>query len=402
MFAVMKKEIARIFHDRKLFFAAVLLPGILIFVTMHLTGMMNEALVGSVDEAHIFEVHAVNMPDSIALLLSPDELRINIIPAMMADTDRIRQDLADQNTDLLIIFPPGFDATVATFDPQTAEPGILAPNVEIWSNGVRQESAEARAIVMAMVNAYHHSLTHRFSVNAPSASAPDGNFDLATADDIMAMVMGAMLPMMFLLFIFIGCQSLVPEAVAGQKERGTLGTLLVTPASRKQMALGKVLGISVFALLGAFGSFIGLAFSMNNMVPGIDDLVGGGGIMDIFSALDFVLLSLIAITLSLFFTALLTVISTYSKSVKEANAITTPLTIIILVGAMGGSLIGNVDSIFVHMIPILNSSLVLTAIINSDVSIVNALVAIGTNLVAAIALTGVVAAMFSSEKIVFD
>jgi len=396
--SVMKKEITRIFNDRKLLFAAVILPGVLLFVLFNLTGRMTNALTG-VDEGHVFEVHAVNMPDSIANILAHDELMINIIPATMADTERIKQEITDQNTDLLLVFPIGFDADVAVFDPITAT--ALAPNIEIWANSARQESMEARSIVTALISAYHHSLTHRFSINAPTAEAPDGNFDLATAGDIMALILGMMLPMMFIIIIFTGCQALVPESVAGEKERGTLGTLLVTTASRKQMALGKVLGLSVFAMLGALGSFIGLMLSMGSMIPDVA-LMDGASAMDMFSTQDYVLIFLIATSLSLFFVSLLSIISTYAKSVKEANAFATPLIIVIFVGAIGGGLAGNVDSIFVHMIPIFNSSLSITSIVNSDVSIINTTIAIVTNLVLALAMTGVVAAMFNSEKIVFD
>ena len=397
--SVMKKEIARIFNDRKLLFAAVILPGVLLFVLFNLTGRLTSAMTG-VDDDHTFEVHAVNLPYSIANLLAPDELSINIIPATAADTERIKQEISDQNTDLLLVFPPGFDADVAVFDPLTAT--NLAPNIEIWSNSARQESSEARHLVMALISGYHHSLTHRFSINAPTAEAPDGNFDLATAGDIMALILGMMLPMMFIIIIFTGCQALVPESVAGEKERGTLGTLLVTTASRKQMALGKVLGLSFFALLGAIGSFIGLMLSMSSMIPSeVGDIIDAG-VMDMFSLQDFVFIFLIATSLSLFFVSLLSIISTYAKSVKEANAFATPLIIVIFVGAMGGGFIGNVNSVFVHMIPIFNSSLGITSIINSDVSVLNMTVGIVTNFVLAMIMTGVVAAMFSSEKIVFD
>jgi len=398
-FAVMKKEVIRIINDRKLLFAAVILPGILIFAVLNLTGRMNDILL-SVDDDHVYEVHTINLPDSISALLSLDELNMNIVPASLADAERIRQDIADQNTDLLLVFPAGFDADVAVFDSATST--TLAPNVEIWSNSANTSSAEARSIVTALISAYHHNLTHRFSINAPSADAPDGNFDLASAADLMAMILGMMLPMMFTLFIFTGCQSLVPESVSGEKERGTLGTLLVTPASRKQIALGKILGLSIFALLGAFGSFIGLMLSAGGMVPDTGGFMDDTGILDIFSIQDFVFMFLIAISLSLVFVSLLSIISTYAKSVKEANALTTPLTIVILLGAMGGGLISNADSIFLYLIPIFNSSITLTAIINSEVTMLFAVIGIVVNIVAAMIMTGVVAAMFSSEKIVFD
>ncbi|MCL2204880.1 MAG: ABC transporter permease [Defluviitaleaceae bacterium] len=399
VFAVMKKEIIRIFNDKKLLFAAVILPGILVFAAMTLTGRMSELMTG-VDESHVYDVHVVNLPDSIAALFAPRELRINIIPATLADTQRIRQDIADQNTDILLVFPPDFEADIADFDPATAT--VPAPNIEMWSNTASASSAEARGIITALINAHHHSLTHRFTFNAPTDEVPDGNFDLATASDIMALLLGLMLPMMFIIFVFTGCQSLVPESVAGEKERGTLGTLLVTTASRKQMALGKTLGLAFFSLLSAVGSFIGLMFSMGQMMPGAGDLIGDASILEFFSFQDILLLFLISVSLSLLFVALLSVISTYAKSVKEANAVAMPLTIVVLIGAMGGGLAGGTDMLLFHLIPVFNSSLGITAIINSETSVLNIAVAIGSNFVFAMILTGIMAAMFNSEKIVFD
>ncbi|MCL2216085.1 MAG: hypothetical protein FWB91_03590, partial [Defluviitaleaceae bacterium] len=150
VFAVMKKEIIRIFNDRKLLFAAVILPGVLVFAAMTLTGRMSEMMAG-VDENHVYDVHAVNLPDSMAALFAPQELRINIIPTTLADTQRIRQEIADQNTDILLVFPPNFEADVAVFDPSTAT--VPAPNIEMWSNTANASSAEARSIVAALINA---------------------------------------------------------------------------------------------------------------------------------------------------------------------------------------------------------------------------------------------------------
>ena len=194
----------------------------------------------------------------------------------------------------------------------------------------------------------------------------------------------------------------MPESVAGEKERGTLGTLLVTTASRKQMALGKTLGLAFFSLLSAVGSFIGLIFSMGQMMPGAEDLIGDVSVLEFFSFQDILFLFLISVSLSLLFVALLSVISTFAKSVKEANAVAMPLTIVVLIGAMGGGLAGGTDILLFHLIPVFNSSLGITAIINSETSVLNIAVTIGSNFVFAMILTGIMAAMFNSEKIVFD
>jgi len=391
----MKKECIRIFSDRKLFFMAVLMPGILIFMMNTLMGNVVGGLTAA-DEDHIYQVHAVNMPASAAILLSPPELSIEIINIRYADVERVKQEITDRDTDLLIIFPAGFDETVAVFDPATA--AELAPNIQIWANGARPESSEARAIVSGILNAYHHALTHRFSINAPSEAAPDGIYDLATDADIFALVMGFTVPMMFLIFIFTGCQSLAPESISGEKERGTLAGLLVTPAKRSDIALGKILSIGIFALIGAIGSIVGMIFSLPNMM-GMDV----GSFIDFYSLTDLGMLFVVAATTTLVFVAALSVMSAYAKSVKEATAYSMPFMLVSMICGFASTILGGVPSeSYFYLIPVFNSSLSLSAIINFEISAVNMAITAGTNVLFALICTIVLARLFSSEKIIFD
>jgi len=392
---IMKKECIRIVSDKRLFFMAVLMPGILIFIMNTLMSNLVGGLT-DMDEDHVYQVHAVNMPVSASVLLSPAELNIEIINISYADIERVKQEISDRETDLLIIFPAGFDETVTYFDPATAT--TLAPNIQIWANAARPESNEARAIVTSILNAYHHALTHRFSINAPSEEAPDGIYDLATDADIFALVMGFTVPMIFIIFIFSGCQAIAPESIAGEKERGTLAGLLVTPAKRSDMALGKILSITLFALLGAIGSIIGMSLSMPAMM-GLDV----GSFMDFYSIADLVALLLVAASTTLVFVSALSVLSAYAKSIKEANAYAMPFMLVGMVCGLASTILGGVPGeAYFYLIPIFNSSLNLSAIINFEVSAVNLAITVGTNIVFALICTVALAKIFSSEKIVFN
>ena len=70
----------------------------------------------------------------------------------------------------------------------------------------------------------------------------------------MAMIM----PMLMVSFLFSGSMGVAPEAIAGEKERGTMATLLVTPINRAHIAIGKILSLSVIALLSGLSSFLGV------------------------------------------------------------------------------------------------------------------------------------------------
>jgi len=392
---IMKKECTRFFSDKRLLLTTLVLPGILIFAMYTLMGNFTAGLF-AVDDDYIYQVHAVNMPASIAGLLSPPEMRINIINTPEANANAVRQQITDRETDLLLVFPPNFDELVAVFDPATAT--APAPNVEIWANSARSESAAARNIVTAVITNYHHALTHRFSINAPTADAPDGQFELATEADTFAMVIGFMIPMLFIIMIFSGCQAIAPESIAGEKERGTLGGMLVTPASRRDLALGKILSISIFCLLSAIGSMAGTVLAMPNLL-GMD----GGNIWDFYSLQDFILLFMVATSTTLVFVSMLSVMSAYAKSVKEANTYAAPFMIISMVCGLASTILGGIPSeVFFYLIPIFNSALNISAIFSFEVSALNVAVTTGVNLVFTMICVVALAQIFSSEKIVFD
>jgi sodium transport system permease protein len=214
------------------------------------------------------------------------------------------------------------------------------------------------------------------------------------------MAFGIMIPMIFMIFIFTGSQALVPESIAGDKERGTLGSMLVTPASRSGMATGKILGLGVFALLSAVGSMIGILLSMPAMMPDMDT----GSIFDFYTAMDIIYVLLISVSTTLVFVAMLSVMSAYAKSVKEANAYAMPVMVVIMIAGLAGVFLGGApDSVVFYLIPVVNSALSITAIFGVDEIIgINILVTAAVNLLVALLLTIGLARIFSSEKIVFD
>lgn len=72
------------------------------------------------------------------------------------------------------------------------------------------------------------------------------------------MIFSSMLPMLLMIFLFTGCMSVAPESIAGEKERGTIATLLVTPVKRSHIAIGKIIALSIIALLSGISSTLGI------------------------------------------------------------------------------------------------------------------------------------------------
>jgi len=391
----MKKECTRIFSDKRLFFTAVLMPGILIGVMYFFMGSLMGSMF-EVTEDYIYQVHAVNMPQSVAALLSPPELRLAIIETAESDAEKIKQEISDKQTDLLVIFPPDFDAEVAAFD---VAAGVPAPNVQIWANSAKSESASAQSLVSGILNAYHYSLTHKFTINAPveSEGELDGNYELASDADMFGMLLGFMVPMLLIMFLYTGCMGLAPESIAGEKERGTLGGMLVTPTKRSDIAFAKILSISIFGIMSALVSMAAMIFSLPRMMQ-LDV-----SIVDFYSVSQYALLLVVVVTTALVFVSILSLLSAYAKSVKEATAYATPIMLVVVLCGLASTMLGGVPSqIYYYLIPVFNSALCITSVISFEVNAINIAVTAGINLVFTFICAGALAMMFNSEKIVFD
>ena len=387
---VMKKECSRIINDRRLFFSTVLLPGVLIFIVYNFMGVFMGNLF-LVEDDYVYEVHVINLPSSIEEKLTEPYLRITLLPTTEYYAELIRQQIENQETDLLLVFPVDFDSQVAVFEPTLDGPP--APNVEIWSNSARSESFEVRSLVNAILTNYHHNLTHRFTIEV---------YDLVTDADIFAMVIGMIMPMIIFVFLFSASMSLAPESIAGEKERGTLAGMLVTPASRRDIALGKICGIAVFCMLSAFGSILGMMLAMPNLM-GFAHGFGLIAIFEWYSAADILFLLLVAASTSFVFVSILAIFSAFSKTVKEATAYAMPfMIVVILVGFAGAAFGGAPEEVHFYFIPVLNSSLSFSSIIGFEAKAVNLAVTAATNTVFAIILAFVLARMFGSERIIFD
>ncbi|MCL2048436.1 MAG: ABC transporter permease subunit [Defluviitaleaceae bacterium] len=389
VFTVMKKECSRIFNDRKLFFTTVILPGLLMFVIYSLIGTAMQGMF-DVEDDYEYQVYAVGFPEALAPLFA--EQPLHIIEISEAEIEGVKQQLAERETDVLMVFPANFDELVAAA-------AVPAPNVQVWANFTRNESREADALVTSLLQEYHRGLALLFSINEPTDEAADGGYNLASEADIFGMIVGMVVPFLFMIFSYTGCQALAPESIAGEKERGTLALLLVTPASRRDIALGKILGIGVFALMSAVCSILGAVLAMPSMLGAG---LATGNIFNFYNAGDFVLLLLVVMSTTLVFVSLLSLFSAYARSVKEATSYAMPILMLVMVMGFVGMFIGETENLHFFLIPIMNSVLSIIKIFAFDANVLAVLVTVAVNVCVALVFSAVLTKMFDSEKIIFD
>jgi len=179
--------------------------------------------------------------------------------------------------------------------------------------------------------------------------------DVASKQERFGKLAGGWLPYVFILFGFMGAMYPALDLGAGEKERGTLETILSSPASRLDIVLGKFIIIMSAAFLTAFLALGGILIGIQQISEIPSDLLIL--INEIFTIKTITLIMTLVLPVSAFFSAALLGLSIYAKSFKEAQSIVAPLNIVIIFPAVIGTLPGIELNAITSLIPILNVSL---------------------------------------------
>ena len=258
---IIKKEFARFFGDRQLLFTTVIMPGLLIYIIYSFMGMGMEKMATEGTNEQV-TVCVENLPVSVAPLVDGlPSTTVSQQPVSQEDIDKLKA--KDLNV-VLVRFPEKFDEKVATYDPQSFEP---APNIEIYYNSANNASSRVYHMLEASLSSYEDQLSNRFDINR--IESVEDQFDMASQDDVLGSILSKLIPMLILMMLFSGVMAIAPSSIAGEKERGTIATLLVTPLKRNELALGKVVSLSGIALLSGISSFIGIVLSLPKMIQAI-------------------------------------------------------------------------------------------------------------------------------------
>jgi sodium transport system permease protein len=179
--------------------------------------------------------------------------------------------------------------------------------------------------------------------------------DVASKQETLGKIVGGWLPYVFILFGFMGAMYPALDLGSGEKERGTLETILSSPASRLDIVIGKFLVIMLAATVTAFLALAGLIAGISqisDIPPQIMVVVN-----EMFNLKTLALIMTLVLPVSAFFSATLLGLSIYASSFKEAQSIAAPLNIAIVFTAVLGTLPGLELNAMTAMIPILNVSL---------------------------------------------
>lgn len=386
---IIKKECARFFGDRTMLMTTVIMPGLLIYLIYSFMG--NNFMQPKDEEPATMYVE--NMPESLRPVL--EALPLETVTENF-EAEELRNGLAFKDSKyVLLVFPEGFDSLTDQYDPMSSQQ--MAPNVQLLYNSASESSQQAYSMVSAALDAYESTICNRFDIN----NSVDGSavYDLASNEDVVGNFFSELIPMLLLLMAFSGCMSIAPPSIAGEKERGTIATLLVTPLKRRELALGKVLSLSFFAMLSGLSSFLGMMLSLPKLIHA-DEM---GLNANIYQVSDYVTLLLLIFSTVLILVSVTSIISAKAKSVKAASAVMAPLMLVVMLVGMIPMMSGTkVDGIAYCLIPIYNSVLAMSQVFAHEAHLLPIIITIAANALYTGLGIWVLTKMFNSEKVMFS
>ncbi len=398
---IIRKELKRVFTDRRLVITVLLLPGLSIAIIYSIMGLA----IGKIEEdrsVHEYLVQTYNAPVSMVEFIEemPSQ-RITLEPVEdLEQLEESKQLLRDETIELVMVFDNDFESVIIDYQSN----GL--PNVDTYYNPINDYSQDCRNyIVNYVMNDYRRQIIGERLGNPSYATVFSIDLDnqeisVASESKITGKMVSGIIPMLISIFLFAGAMGIGIDMVAGEKERGTMATILLTPVKRETVALGKIISLGIVAVTATISSMAGIMLSF----PFSARIFSGGAQLNqmAFTPLQAFLLLITLILLVGIYVGLIVLISVISKTVKEAGSYITPVYMLVLISGILAILGGSERTLMSHLIPIYGNVLILQSVISGEVNLIyfalNAVISIGL-------ITGLVLVtrqMFHSEKMMFN
>ncbi len=357
---IFRKELKDMLRDRRTLFFMIVMPFLVIFLIFNLTMRLGRDMEKRAQEKelHLAVFSAQPLPNFIRLLQAREKVKID---TRVSKTE-IERAVNDGRLDFAVSFPDDFSEILD--HEGTSE-------VPVYYKASTSENDQALVRIHKVLQEYGKRLLDlRLEKKKLAAAFVEplriNDRDVSSVREKIGMRLGGMFPYFFVIFCFLGAMYPAIDLAAGEKERGTMETLLVSPATRLQIVVGKFLVVTASGIFTALTSVVWLylVFRQSKTVPG--EVLGG--ILKLIEWKSLLLLFSMVIPLCAFFAAILLSASVFSKSYKEAQSIITPLNFLVLVPVLIGIFPGIKLNAATALVPILNISLATKEIIAGTIS----------------------------------
>ena len=231
---------------------------------------------------------------------------------------------------------------------------------------------------------------------------PIGKENLASSEQSLGSIMGAVLPFMLIISLLMGTMYPAIDTTAGERERGTLETILTLPVTNRQLIVSKFITVAVIGMISALLNILsmgGIAFYMYEILEMQTDI----GSFDMMKFVPAILVCMLAIfAFSMFISAVTMCVTSFAKSYKEANNYITPLMLVVMfVGYIG--FIPNLElTQAMAMLPVANICLLIKNMLVFKVDYGMIAVVLISNVAYAVVAILFLSKIYDSEAILFS
>jgi sodium transport system permease protein len=357
---VYTKELRDLLRDRRTLISMIVIPtlvmpGLLLIVTLVSLRVVREV---AATASSVMIIGGEDSPKARALLANE---KIAIVPT----TADWRQRIADKRLRAAVEIPSGFDATLAA----GGQAAVKIYNYEGELRSDRAVSGVRRAFASHADTVVAARLAERGLSPATIKPIAVNTQNVAPPEKVGGNMIGGFIPYFFLLLAFTGAMYPAMDLTAGEKERGTMETLLCSPVARVDLVLGKFLMILTASLATVAFSLLSMMLTFTLGGALVAQRIGAGGTISAQRAAEKIssmttldpigLVGVLGMVLPMvvLFAAVLFTISLFAKSFKEAQSYVSPLIIVIILPAVIGMLPGVDLNARLALVPILNVSL---------------------------------------------
>lgn len=388
---VFRKELRDVLRDRRTLMFMVLVPMLLVPLLGGLvTGFMSDAAEKASSKTLQFAVEGAEVePDVVdALMAAPGMQRVDLPPDPQ-DPETLRGDALD----FVVSMSEGSDGAVIVELHYDNAPMMTAvkKRVEAVVEQVSDERRDHRLNDLGL-----HSDSARAATLQPVQLVPRG---IASKRELLGEQLGGMVPYLFIIFCFLGAMYPAIDLAAGEKERGTMETMLLAPISRTALVMGKF-GVVMSTALVSTG--LGTAsLGVWLMLEGQEQSGPLGAVLSSIGPAELGLIGLMFVPIAAIFATGLLSLSIFAKSFKEAQSYLGTLNVFVFLPAMVGMLPGIELDARWAMVPVANVALAIKEIVKGTIDPLMLVLIFGSSTALAAALLAFGIRMFSRESVLF-
>ena len=391
------KEIKHLFRDTKTIVQTVVVPT---FITPLLIGAIFW-YVGSIATEETKKTYDISVyPSSDSLLIADlnnsDRLAITEEDSLEAVIEAVTFD----KSEIGLAFDDAFVNDLTSNN--SAQLTIYSKDIDTFS--------QAKSIVSNIVDDYEENIRN----NRLELLNLDENYvnpitineeDLTTEEESAGSIFGALLALFFVMYVISGSMYPAIDLGAGEKERGTMETLISTNISSVDIIIGKMLSVTSSAILTATFSMLGFAIPILVIFLFYADSVNEylfGLLSAIVNPVALIGVFVLIIPLSVFMGAFLLAISVYAKTPKEAGLLLGNVLIVFIIPCYVPLINPGLELDFVGaLIPCYNLALITNNLIAGTVDWFLYSVALLSTIVYCIVAIYITYIMFDDENVIF-